>query len=184
MFRKSDGVKPAEPVQRDPVPPAAKYADVPLPPPHAGPGPGGNVATGSSVSIGKTVSITGQLSGSEDLTLDGQVEGRIDLPQNVLTVGVSGRIKAEIFAKVVVVHGHVTGNIAAAERIEIRESGQVQGDIVAPRIAIADGAQFKGSIDMQRTPAAVPAAAAAATPAPAAPASPAKAAEKPSTAQA
>ena len=157
MFRKSDGVKPAEPVRRDPVPPAAKLADVPLPAPHAGPGTGGSVSTGNSVSIGKTVSITGQLSGSEDLTLDGQVEGRIDLPQNVLTVGASGRIKAQIFAKTVIVHGHVAGDIAASEKVEIRDSGQVQGDIVAPRVAIAEGAQFKGSIDMQRTPAATPA---------------------------
>lgn len=161
MFRKSDGVKPAEPVQKEVVvPPAARLADVPLPAPHSGPGPGGSVSTGTSVSIGKTVSITGQLSASEDLTLDGQVEGRIDLPQNTLTVGASGRLKAQVFAKTVIVHGHVTGDIAASEKVEIRESGQVQGDIVSPRIAIAEGAQFKGSVDMQRTPPAPPAPAA------------------------
>ena len=102
------------------------------------------------VNIGKSVVIKGELSGSEDLTIEGQVEGRIELKQNVLTIGPNGRIKAEIFAKSIVVQGEVHGNITASERADIRDNGSVDGDLSAPRIAIADGAHFRGSIDMQR----------------------------------
>ena len=101
-------------------------------------------------SIGKSIVINGELSGSEDLTIEGQVEGKIDLRDHVLTVGSNGRIKAQVTAKSIVVLGHVTGNLTATERVDIRESGSVEGDIVAPRVAIADGSHFRGSIDMQR----------------------------------
>lgn len=107
-----------------------------------------------AANIGQSVVIKGELSGSEDLTIDGQVEGRIQLGQNVLTVGPHGKIKAEVFAKAVVVLGEVTGNVTATEKVDIREHGSVDGDIVAPRVAIADGAHFRGSIDMQRAAAA------------------------------
>jgi len=103
-----------------------------------------------TVNIGKSVVIKGDLTGSEDLTIEGQVEGKIELRQNVLTIGANGRIKAQIFAKVVIVQGDVQGNVTASERIDIRDNGSVDGDLVSPRIAIADGAHFRGSIDMQR----------------------------------
>jgi len=102
------------------------------------------------VNIGKSVIIKGDLSGSEDLTIEGQVEGKIELRQNVLTIGPNGKIKAAIFAKAVVVQGEVTGDITATERVDIRDAGSVDGDLSAPRIAIADGAHFRGSIDMQK----------------------------------
>lgn len=102
------------------------------------------------VNIGKSVVIKGELNGSEDLTIEGQVEGKIELKQNVLTIGPNGRIKASIFAKAVVVQGEVTGNITASERVDIRDAGSVDGDLSAPRVAIADGAHFRGTIDMQR----------------------------------
>jgi len=102
------------------------------------------------VNIGKSVIIKGELSGSEDLTIEGQVEGKIELKQNVLTIGPNGRIKAQILAKAVVVQGEVTGNITATERVDIRDAGSVDGDLSAPRVAIADGAHFRGSIDMQK----------------------------------
>jgi len=102
------------------------------------------------VNIGKSVIIKGDLSGSEDLTIEGQVDGKIELRQNVLTIGANGKIKAQIFAKVVIVQGEVQGNVSATERIDIRENGSVDGDLSSPRIAIADGAHFRGSIDMQR----------------------------------
>jgi cytoskeletal protein CcmA (bactofilin family) len=105
------------------------------------------------VNIGKSVIIKGDLSGSEDLTLEGQVEGKIELRQNVLTIGPNGRIKAAVFAKTVIIQGEVQGDITASERIDIRDAGSVDGDLSAPRIAIADGAHFRGSIDMQKTPA-------------------------------
>ena len=104
---------------------------------------------GEVVNIGKSVIIKGELSGSEDLTIEGKVEGEVELPDHLLTIGPNGRINAEIFAKSVVVMGKVTGNITASEKINIRENGTVEGDIVAPTIAISEGAQFRGSIDMQ-----------------------------------
>jgi cytoskeletal protein CcmA (bactofilin family) len=103
------------------------------------------------VHIGKSVVIKGELSGSEDLTIEGQVEGKIELRQNVLTIGPNGKIKAQIFAKSVIVQGEVVGNITASEKVDIRDNGSVDGDIASPKVAIAEGAHFRGSIDMQRT---------------------------------
>jgi len=102
------------------------------------------------VNIGKSVNIKGELNGSEDLTVEGHVEGKIELREHVLTIGPHGRIKAEIFAKAVVVLGEVTGNITASDKVDIRENGSVDGDVVAPRVAIAEGAHFRGAVDMQR----------------------------------
>jgi cytoskeletal protein CcmA (bactofilin family) len=123
------------------------------------------------VNIGKSVIIKGELSGSEDLTIEGQVEGKIELRQNVLTIGPNAKIKAQVLARAVVVEGTVQGNIATSEKIEIRDKGSVEGDLSSPRVAIADGAHFRGSIDMQQAKGgekhdAKPAAAAS-TPAPA-----------------
>jgi cytoskeletal protein CcmA (bactofilin family) len=105
----------------------------------------------TTVNIGKSVVIKGELNGSEDLTIEGQVEGKIELRQNVLTIGPNGRIKAQVFAKAVIILGEVTGNVTATEKVDIRDNGSVDGDIAAPRVAIAEGAHFRGSIDMQRT---------------------------------
>jgi cytoskeletal protein CcmA (bactofilin family) len=102
------------------------------------------------VNIGKSVIIKGDLTGSEDLTIEGQVEGKIELRQNILTIGANAKIKAQVFAKTVIVQGEVQGNVTATERVDIRDNGSVDGDLSAPRIAIADGAHFRGSIDMQK----------------------------------
>src|SRR5688500_3161377 len=102
------------------------------------------------VQIGKSVVVKGALSASEDMTIDGLVEGTIELRQNVLTVGPNGKIMAKILAKSVVVLGHVHGNITAVEKIDIKDSGSVDGDLISPRVAISEGAHFRGSIDMQR----------------------------------
>jgi cytoskeletal protein CcmA (bactofilin family) len=102
------------------------------------------------VNIGKSVVIKGELSGSEDLTIEGQVDGKIELRQNVLTIGANGKIKAQVFAKAVIIFGEVTGNVTATEKVDIRDNGSVDGDITSPRVAIAEGAHFRGSIDMQR----------------------------------
>jgi cytoskeletal protein CcmA (bactofilin family) len=102
------------------------------------------------VNIGKSVVIKGELNGSEDLTIEGHVEGKIELREHVLTIGPNGKIKAAVFAKSVIVLGEVTGNVTATEKVDIRDGGSVDGDIVAPRVAIAEGAHFRGSVDMQR----------------------------------
>ena len=123
------------------------------------------------VNIGKSVVIKGELSGSEDLTIEGQVEGKIELKDHLLTIGPNGRIKAQVFAKTVIVLGEVNGNVSASEKVEIRDGGSVDGDIISPRVAIAEGAHFRGSVDMQRKGGAAPQAQAkpAAAPAAAAP---------------
>ena len=102
------------------------------------------------VNIGKSVVIKGELNGSEDLTIEGHVEGTIQLRENVLTIGPNGKIKAQVFAKAVIVLGEVTGNVTASDKVDIRDNGSVDGDIVSPRVAIAEGAHFRGSVDMQR----------------------------------
>ncbi len=103
-----------------------------------------------TVNIGKSVVIKGELNGSEDLTIEGQVEGTIQLRDHVLTIGANGKIKAQVFAKAVIIQGEVVGNVTASERVEIKDNGSVDGDIVSPRVAIAEGAHFRGSVDMQR----------------------------------
>jgi cytoskeletal protein CcmA (bactofilin family) len=102
------------------------------------------------LNIGKSVVIKGELNGSEDLTIEGHVEGTIQLRDHVLTIGPNGRIKAQVFAKAVIVLGKVTGNITARDKVDIRDNGSVDGDIVSPRVAIAEGAHFRGTVDMQR----------------------------------
>jgi cytoskeletal protein CcmA (bactofilin family) len=104
----------------------------------------------TAVNIGKSVVIKGELNGSEDLTIEGQVEGKIELRQNILTIGPNGRIKAQVFAKSVIILGEVTGNVTASEKVDIRDNGSVDGDIASPRVAIAEGTHFRGSIDMQK----------------------------------
>jgi cytoskeletal protein CcmA (bactofilin family) len=101
------------------------------------------------VNIGKSVVIKGELNGSEDLTIEGHVEGKIELRDHVLTIGPNGKIKAELNAKSIVVLGEVIGNVVASDKVDIRENGSVEGDITAPRVAIAEGAHFRGSVDMQ-----------------------------------
>jgi len=100
------------------------------------------------VNIGQSVEIKGELTGNEDLTIEGKVEGKIALKDHALTVGANGRIHGEIVAKSVVVVGQVDGNITADDKVEVASTGSMKGDIVAPRVILADGARFKGTIDM------------------------------------
>jgi cytoskeletal protein CcmA (bactofilin family) len=100
--------------------------------------------------IGKSVVIKGELSGSEDLYLDGEVEGTIELQKNALTVGPNGRIRAHVNARDVIIHGKVDGNIRASDKVELKRTAVLVGDIQTQRITIEDGAYFKGAIDIQR----------------------------------
>jgi cytoskeletal protein CcmA (bactofilin family) len=144
MWKRDESVKPAAvPAQTPATAPSAPVAAAPIAETRAQLGR-------DMVNIGKSVVIKGELSGSEDLTIEGQVEGRIDLKDNVLTIGPNGKIKAEVFAKAVVVLGEVTGNVTASEKVDIRDNGSVDGDVASPRVAIAEGAHFRGSVDMQR----------------------------------
>ncbi len=98
--------------------------------------------------IGKSIYVKGELSGNEDLMIDGRVEGKIVLAGHAVTIGQSGTVTAEVQAKAVVVNGQVKGNITAEDRVEVAATGSMQGDVRAPRVVLADGAKFKGSIDM------------------------------------
>lgn len=111
-------------------------------------------------SIGKSVVIKGQIFSREDLYLDGEIEGTVEVPENRLTVGPHGKLQASIRAREVVVLGSVQGNVEASERIDIRKDSKLVGDIKTGRIIIEDGAYFKGSIDIVKSEAAKPAAAA------------------------
>jgi cytoskeletal protein CcmA (bactofilin family) len=99
--------------------------------------------------IGKSVVIKGELSGSEDLFVDGTVEGTVELPANALVIGPNGQARASVNAKSVTVQGKVDGNIRATERVELRKSAVITGDIAAQRIAIEEGAFFKGKVETQ-----------------------------------
>src|ERR1043166_9471878 len=145
MWKRDEAVRPASSGQTTTGPPA--------PPVTAGPGARPEAAHHMEkdiVNIGKSVVIKGELNGSEDLTIEGHVEGTIQLRDHVLTIGPNGRIKAQVFAKSVIVLGEVTGNVTARDKVDIRDNGSVDGDIIAPRVAIAEGAHFRGSVDMQR----------------------------------
>jgi cytoskeletal protein CcmA (bactofilin family) len=100
--------------------------------------------------IGKSVIIKGELSGSEDLFLDGEVEGNIDLHSHSLVIGPNGRVRANVHAKDVVVHGKVDGNITGVDKVDLKKSAVLNGDISTQRIIIEDGAFFKGSIDIRK----------------------------------
>jgi cytoskeletal protein CcmA (bactofilin family) len=107
-----------------------------------------------SAAIGKSVTIRGELSGKEDLYMDGVVEGTISLPESRLTVGPNARVLADIEVHDVIIYGHVEGNIRASGRIELRESAIVKGDIVAERLSIEENASIKGKVELSEVPAA------------------------------
>lgn len=100
--------------------------------------------------IGKSVIVKGELSGSEDLYLDGEVEGSIELRGHSLIIGPNGRVRANVHAKDVVVHGKVDGNVRGTDKVELKKSALLNGDIFTQRIIIEDGAFFKGAIDIQK----------------------------------
>ena len=146
MWKRDESVKPATPPAQTP----ATAPSAPVVTASTASEPRTQQIGRDNVNIGKSVIIKGELSGSEDLTIEGHVEGRIDLKDNVLTIGPNGKIKAEVFAKAVVVLGEVIGNVTASEKVDIRDNGSVDGDIASPRVAIAEGAHFRGAVDMQR----------------------------------
>lgn len=154
MWKRDESVKPtpAQPIAGAPAAPAT--APAAAAPSGARPDTEPRQMGREMVHIGKSVVIKGELNGSEDLTIEGHVEGKIELRDHVLTIGPNGKIKAQVFAKAVIVLGEVNGNVTATEKVDIRENGAVDGDIVAPRVAIAEGAHFRGSVDMNASKAA------------------------------
>ncbi len=103
-----------------------------------------------AATIGKSLVIKGEVTGSESLYIDGRVEGTINLPGNRVTVGRNGQVSANVTAREVVVQGRIVGNVTASDRLDVRSEGSLTGDVVAQRISVEDGAFFKGKIDIRR----------------------------------
>lgn len=147
--RKEDEyVPPAEPTPSPSYTPTASAPPRPSEPVRSEPSHSGH--SSEVATIGKSVVVKGELSGSEDLIVDGEVEGSITLRGQSLTVGPNGRVRANIEARNVIIHGRVDGNIHASDRVDLRKSATLSGDIATARISIEDGAFFKGGIDIQK----------------------------------
>ena len=121
---------------------------------------------GGQAQIGKSLKVKGTITGHEDLYVDGEIEGTIELEQNSLTVGPNGIVSADVAARDITIQGRINGNVRAGERVEIRKTGSLEGDLTTSRIVIEDGAVFRGSIDIAKPEAASPKPAAAAAAAP------------------
>lgn len=107
---------------------------------------------GERATIGRSITIRGDVTGDEDLLIQGRVDGSVDLKQHSVTVGADGEVKASIVGRVVIVEGSVEGNIRSEEQVVLRSSARVQGDITAPRLVLEDGARFRGGVDMGEAP--------------------------------
>lgn len=138
---------PAPPAKPQSVnPPAAPLPVSSAPAPQRASSGGGDRAT----HLSKTIQLKGTVTGNEDLFVDGKLEGSIELPKNVLTVGANGQVQANVNAREVIILGKLNGNVTAADRVEIKAEGALTGDVSAARISIEDGAFFKGGIDIRK----------------------------------
>jgi len=145
-WKRSDdppGNHPAEPAPAAPRPTPAPSVTSPS----AAPEPPRR--SGDRATIGPSIFIKGDLTGDEDLVIEGRVEGRVDLKQNNVTVGRNGKVKADVFGRVVTIEGEVDGNVFAQEQAILRQAGAIRGNISAPRVVLEDGSRFKGTIDME-----------------------------------
>jgi cytoskeletal protein CcmA (bactofilin family) len=135
--------EPERPTMSTPTAPAASDTAT-------APRPVTTTTTSDQATIGKSLVIKGEVTGSESLYIDGRVEGSINLSGNRVTVGRNGVVAANINAREIVVLGKVRGNLTASDRVDIRSDGSLTGDVVAARISIEDGAFFKGGIDIRK----------------------------------
>jgi cytoskeletal protein CcmA (bactofilin family) len=150
MWKKNDAPLP----QNTPTPaPAPAHHSTPVAAATPAPAPAADkarVPSSGLVTIGASVVIKGEVSAREDLTVAGRIDGKIEVRDHVVRIGRDAQVVAEISARAVLVEGTVKGNITATERIELLEHGSVDGDIAAPKIAMAEGAEFRGKIDMAK----------------------------------
>lgn len=141
---------PEQPVRPASSPATSSFEAAPARP-ASSPAPGAPAsASGEQATIGKSLIVKGEVTGSESLYIDGKVEGAINLPGNRVTIGRNGQVAANIVAREVVVLGKVRGNCQASDRVDIRSEGSLTGDVIAARISIEDGAFFKGGIDIRK----------------------------------
>jgi cytoskeletal protein CcmA (bactofilin family) len=146
MWKKEEGVTYPAPTSRTEPPPAPRSERVTatervVPP----------ASTRERATIGRSITIRGEVTGDEDLLIEGRVDGSVNLKQHSVTVGPAGEVKANIVGRVVTIEGNVEGNLDAEEQVILRSSALVQGDIAAPRLVLEDGARFIGGVDMSET---------------------------------
>lgn len=143
MWKKDETPTPAPVGQPErsaaPVPPAANAAAT-------------LQRSGERASIGRSIAIRGDVTGDEDLLIQGRVEGSVELTNHVVTIGAEGEVKASVSGRVVIVEGTVEGDIRSEEQVVLRASARVRGDITAPRLVLEDGARFRGGVDMGDVP--------------------------------
>jgi cytoskeletal protein CcmA (bactofilin family) len=121
------------------------------PPPSVAAQPNVSIPAGRAVATtGASLVLKGELTASEDLVIEGRVEGKISLPGHLLTIGSQANISADVAAKAVIIHGNIVGNVAASERFEIKTGGRMTGDLVSPKVVMAEGSEFRGRVDMSR----------------------------------
>jgi cytoskeletal protein CcmA (bactofilin family) len=162
----------AETPTASPAPPQPAAAPRPAPrvaapPPSSAPA-AADRSTSTQAQVGKSLQLKGEITGSEDLFIDGEVEGTVELKDNNLTIGPNGNVHADVQARSIIVLGRLRGNVRAGDKVEIRKTGSLEGDLATARIIIEDGAVFRGSIDIlqpgRAEPTRKPAAQAAAQP--------------------
>jgi cytoskeletal protein CcmA (bactofilin family) len=152
--RKDEEFMPVKPASPPPAPAESKKDSVPkkestpMSTPGRMPEPYTDITRGGPASLGKSVMVKGQIVSREDLTIDGEVEGTIELHENRLTIGPNGKVTANIKAREIIVLGTVNGNLEVIDKIDIRKEARLVGDIKSARVVIEDGAFFKGSIDI------------------------------------
>src|SRR6202790_289234 len=143
--------EPERPTMSTPSAPASMANEQPTVGPRPATSPSSSTTTtADQATIGKSLVIKGEVTGSESLYIDGRVEGSISLAGNRVTIGRNGVVAANINAREIVVLGKVRGNLTASDRVDIRSDGSLTGDVVAARISIEDGAYFKGGIDIRK----------------------------------
>jgi cytoskeletal protein CcmA (bactofilin family) len=160
MWRKSTDVKPSSPVPAVPAPASSKLQEAPqAPPPSTSPAPtfsapaqqrAPEVSTSGTSKISSGLKIRGEFSGNSDLYIDGDAQGKIRLAEKRVTVGPNGRVQADIEAREIFVEGTVQGNLKASESVRLGAKCHVRGTVLAPRVGIDDGAQFRGKVEVTR----------------------------------
>lgn len=155
MWKRDEQQTSTPEVKQAPTPSAA--SSTPPPPAAAAPSPpqpdiaAKTAAASPAATPGSSLRIKGEISASEDLTLHGRVEGKVSLPDHVLTIGTEAQVSAEIVARALIIQGSMTGNATATERFEIRPNGRMTGDVTCPSVVMSEGSEFTGRVDMRRS---------------------------------
>lgn len=130
---------------------SSKVTPMPTTPPPGQPAAVPPVPTARAVAtMGSSLVIKGEMTGSEDILIEGRFEGKISFPGHLVTIGAQAKISAEVAAKAVIIQGSLTGNVTASERFEIRSGGCMDGDLISPKVVMAEGSEFCGRVDMRR----------------------------------